>query len=172
MRMQGADFEALCSDIQINGLREPIVLHDGMILDGENRYRACQQVGVKPTFRTFDGGSIVAFVLSVNLRRRHMTTGQQSAIVASAQDWAKAQLRRSAIQLSRPKSATLHHWTRPPAEPTKQARFSARTRVLHGTARVSVEEAHHLRGKALMTCLRACSTRRTSRMTNVVAAPA
>lgn len=90
-RMQGADFEALCNDIQMNGLREPIVLHDGMILDGGNRYRACEQVGVKPTFKTFDGSSIVAFVLSVNLHRRHMTPGQQAAIVASAQDWAKAQ---------------------------------------------------------------------------------
>lgn len=90
-RMQGADFEALCNDIQTNGLREPIVLHDGMILDGGNRYRACEHVGITPTFKQFDGGSIVAFVLSANLHRRHMTPGQQAAIVASAQDWAKAQ---------------------------------------------------------------------------------
>ena len=90
-RMHGADFEALCNDIQTNGLREPIVLHDGMILDGGNRYRACEHVGITPTFKQFDGGSIVAFVLSANLHRRHMTPGQQAAIVASAQDWAKAQ---------------------------------------------------------------------------------
>lgn len=32
----------------------------------------------------------MSFVLSANLHRRHMTAGQQAAIVASAQDWAKA----------------------------------------------------------------------------------
>lgn len=91
-RLQGLDFDALCQDIKANGLREPIVLHDGMILDGGNRYRACMHVGVEPEFREFEGGSIVAYVLSANLHRRHMTPGQQAAIVASAQDWAKAQV--------------------------------------------------------------------------------
>lgn len=90
-RMVGAEFDALRDDIRANGLRQPIVLHDGRILDGGNRYRACIEAGVRPTFVEFAGGSIVAFVLSANLHRRHMTPGQQAAIVASAQDWAKAQ---------------------------------------------------------------------------------
>lgn len=64
-----------------------------MILDGGNRYRACIEAGVEPKFRKFDGASVVTFVLSANLHRRHMTPGQQAAIVASAQDWAKAQTR-------------------------------------------------------------------------------
>lgn len=89
-RLSGADFDALAADIKANGLREPITTHDGMILDGGNRYRACLAAGVKPTFAKFKGESLVAFVLSVNLHRRHMTPGQQAAIVASAQDWAKS----------------------------------------------------------------------------------
>lgn len=90
-RMVDDAFLALTKDIRENGLREPIVVHDGMILDGGNRYRACLQAGVEPTFREFDGDNLVTFVLSANLHRRHMTAGQQAAIVASAQDWAKAQ---------------------------------------------------------------------------------
>ncbi|RZI75184.1 MAG: S-adenosylmethionine-binding protein [Pseudomonas sp.] len=90
-RLDGADFDALCADIQANGQREPIVLIDGLVLDGGNRLRACLEVGVEPKFRNFDGDSIVAFVLSANLHRRHLTPGQQAAIVASAQDWANAQ---------------------------------------------------------------------------------
>jgi len=90
-RMSGADFAALRDDIKANGLRSAIVLHDGMILDGGNRYRACTEAGVEPKFTNFAGGNLVAFVLSVNLHRRHMTEGQQSAIVSSAQDWAQAQ---------------------------------------------------------------------------------
>lgn len=90
-RLSGAEFTTLCDDIKANGLRDPIVLHNKMILDGGNRYRACIEVGVKPRFRDFDGTNIVSFVLSANLHRRHLTPGQQAAIVASTQDWAKAQ---------------------------------------------------------------------------------
>lgn len=90
-RMSGGKFSALVEDIRANGLRTPITLHDGLILDGGNRYRACIEAGIEPTFAKFDGASLVGFVLSANLHRRHMTAGQQAAIVASAQDWAKAQ---------------------------------------------------------------------------------
>jgi hypothetical protein len=89
-RLSGSEFAALRDDIKANGLREPITLHDGMILDGGNRYRACAEAGIEPRFKTFDGGNIVSFVLSANLHRRHLTPGQQAAIVASAQDWAMA----------------------------------------------------------------------------------
>lgn len=90
-RMGDAEFDALVADIRANGLRDAITLHDGMILDGGNRYRACLAAGVEPTFRRFDGPSIVSYVLSANLHRRHLTPGQQAAIVASAKDWAQAQ---------------------------------------------------------------------------------
>lgn len=91
-RMAGAEFDALVADIAANGLQNPIVLFDGMVLDGGNRYRACQVADVEPRFAQFTGDSVVAFVLSANLHRRHMSPGQQAAIVASAQDWAKAQV--------------------------------------------------------------------------------
>jgi ParB-like chromosome segregation protein Spo0J len=87
--MGGPEFEALKADIAANGLRQRIVLHNDLILDGGNRYRACVEVGVKPQFKKFDGDNIVAFVLSANLHRRHMSAGQQAALVASAQDWDK-----------------------------------------------------------------------------------
>jgi hypothetical protein len=105
-RLNGAEFKTLCEDIRANGLRQPIVMHDGMILDGGNRYRACVEAGVKPTFAKFGGGNLVDFVLSANLHRRHMTPGQQAAIVASAQDWAKAQQRGGDRKSDQ--SATLH----------------------------------------------------------------
>jgi hypothetical protein len=91
-RLEGAEFEALRADIQANGLRQPIVLHQGLILDGGNRFRACVEAGVRPRFVEFSGeGGLAAFVLSANLHRRHMTPGQRAAIVASARDWEQAQ---------------------------------------------------------------------------------
>ena len=91
--MTGAEFAALRDDIKTNGLRQMIVLKDGMILDGGNRYRACLEAGVTPRFVDYIGENLAAYVLSVNLHRRHMTPGQQAVIVASAQDWARAQTR-------------------------------------------------------------------------------
>lgn len=105
-RLTGAEFDALRDDIKTNGLRQPIVLHAGMILDGGNRYRACVDAGIEPTFTEFAGGNLVSFVLSANLHRRHMSAGQQAAIVASAQDWAKAQKRGGDRKSDQ--SATLH----------------------------------------------------------------
>lgn len=90
-RMEGAEFAAFVQDIRTNGLREPIVVHDNFILDGGNRHRACLEAGIEPVFKQYEGDNIVSFVLSANMHRRHLTVGQQAAIVASAQDWAKAQ---------------------------------------------------------------------------------
>lgn len=90
-RMAGKNFEALVDDIKTNGLRQPITTFNGMILDGGNRYEACLAAGVKPTMTEYKGDNIVTFVMSANFHRRHMSTGQQAAIVASATDWARAQ---------------------------------------------------------------------------------
>lgn len=92
-RMIGEDFDALVADISANGLQSPIVLHDGMILDGGNRYRACQVANVEPRFQEFTGSDIVQYVLSVNLHRRHLAQGQIAVITSLAQDWNKAQPR-------------------------------------------------------------------------------
>jgi hypothetical protein len=90
-RLPEAEFGSLVADIKANGLSQPIVTHDGMILDGGNRYRACVAAGIVPDFVEFPGGNLVSFVLSANLHRRHLTAGQQAAIVSSCQDWATAQ---------------------------------------------------------------------------------
>lgn len=80
--LQGEEFEELKADIAANGLREPIWLHaDGRIIDGRNRHRACIETGTPPKFRTWDGvGSLVAFVVSLNLKRRHLTSSQRAMI--------------------------------------------------------------------------------------------
>lgn len=89
-RLNGEEFDALVADISANGLAEPITVHNGMILDGGNRYRACMEAGVDPVLVEFNGENIVQFVLSKNLHRRHLSAGQRAAIVASTQDWALA----------------------------------------------------------------------------------
>ena len=52
--MQPEEFQALKDSIDVNGLRESIVLFDGMILDGWHRYKACQDTGMEPAFVDLD----------------------------------------------------------------------------------------------------------------------
>ena len=70
--IEGAEFDELIADIKANGLLEPIVVHEEMILDGRNRYRACLAAGVEPTLTPFRGDDPVAFVISANLRLPHL----------------------------------------------------------------------------------------------------
>ena len=81
-QMNGADFEALKTDIVTNGLREGIVIYDDQILDGRHRYRACLEAGIAPTFRQYKGDNPVAFVLSMNLHRRHLSSSERAMIAA------------------------------------------------------------------------------------------
>ena len=48
--IEGDDFDNLVRDISANGLHNPIVLYEDKILDGRNRYRACELAGVDPQF--------------------------------------------------------------------------------------------------------------------------
>lgn len=75
----------LTADIKKNGLVHPIVLFREQILDGRNRYLACQSAKVQPRFEIWSGdGSPTEWVLSVNLHRRHLTPSQKGCIAHDA----------------------------------------------------------------------------------------
>ena len=83
--MTGAAFDALCADIKAKGVRVPIVVHpDGRILDGRNRQRACDALGVVAPQETWAGaaGTEVSYVLSLNLARRHLDESQRAMVAA------------------------------------------------------------------------------------------
>ncbi|HMN10864.1 MAG TPA: ParB/RepB/Spo0J family partition protein [Bellilinea sp.] len=70
----------LTEDIRSNGLIEPIVLYEGKVLDGRNRYLACREANVEPRFVQYDGHDPLGFVVSKNLHRRHLTSSQLAVI--------------------------------------------------------------------------------------------
>jgi hypothetical protein len=81
--LYGADYEDLKSDIRTNGLREPLWTYQGQVIDGRNRARVCEDLGIDPATREWDGqGSLVAFIVSLNLHRRHLTSSQRAAVAA------------------------------------------------------------------------------------------
>lgn len=113
--IEGQDFEELVRDIQVHGLREPIVLFAGKILDGRNRYRACVAAKVLPEsldeltvtqlkhikhFTPIGGphpsqDELLDFVLSKNLHRRHMTASQRAMAMAEYEHYRHGGARRA-----------------------------------------------------------------------------
>jgi site-specific DNA-methyltransferase (adenine-specific) len=79
--MSDEEYRQLVLDIKENGLREAIWVHQGKIIDGRNRYRACIELGIEPCYREWNGnGSLVQFVVSLNLHRRHLTSSQKAVV--------------------------------------------------------------------------------------------
>lgn len=69
----------LQEDIKKHGLREPITLCDGMILDGRNRYKACMELGITPETRIYEGNPW-DFTWSCNGQRRDLDADQRYLI--------------------------------------------------------------------------------------------
>lgn len=77
------ELRKLADDIKAHGLREPITLYRGEILDGRNRLKACGMAGVVPRFETVtlaEGDSPTLWVVSKNLFRRHLKPGEQAKV--------------------------------------------------------------------------------------------
>jgi ParB-like chromosome segregation protein Spo0J len=79
------ELKDLAADITERGLLQPIVLDkDGCLLDGRNRYAACQLAGIEPTFTTYDGDDPEGYALAVNAQRRDLTKSQRAMVAARA----------------------------------------------------------------------------------------
>lgn len=75
------DLQLLADSIKADGLQHQIVTFENKILDGRNRYRACQLAGVDPTFKPWMGTATEAidFVWRENRLRRQLTSEQIAA---------------------------------------------------------------------------------------------
>lgn len=80
--IEGDDFDNLCDDIRSAGLRQNIMIFEGKILDGRNRYRACLRTGEKPRFVDYLGDDPFGYVAAQNLLRRHLSPPQRAIIAA------------------------------------------------------------------------------------------
>jgi ParB-like chromosome segregation protein Spo0J len=76
------ELQALADDIKENGQKNPIWLCDDKILDGRNRYQACELAGVEPDFVAYEGSDPLGHVISHNLRQRHLSASQRAMIAA------------------------------------------------------------------------------------------
>jgi 16S rRNA G966 N2-methylase RsmD len=82
--MANGEYQAFVADLRANGQREPIWTYKGQILDGRNRFRACTELGIRPLTTEYQGdeASLTAFVISLNLHRRHLNASQRALVAA------------------------------------------------------------------------------------------
>ena len=80
--LEGAEFDALVEDIREYGQLESIWIHNRKALDGRNRYRACEKLGLDCDVQEWEGDDPLAFVISLNLKRRHLNESQRAMVAA------------------------------------------------------------------------------------------
>lgn len=82
--MSPREYLALRDNIQQFGQREPVWTWRGQIIDGRHRQRACTELGISLLTREYAGdeASLVPFVVSLNLHRRHLDESQRAMVAA------------------------------------------------------------------------------------------
>jgi hypothetical protein len=83
--IEGDELDQLVSSIrESHGPREPIILYEDKILDGRNRARACEALGIEPSYRLLRqcDGDPLTFVVDKNLHRRHLDDRQRASVAA------------------------------------------------------------------------------------------
>lgn len=83
--MQGAAYEALKASIKTQGQIVPATLWrapsgETLMLDGRNRAKACDDLGIAPRFEWYEGDDPWEHAWEVNAKRRHMEPGQLVAL--------------------------------------------------------------------------------------------
>jgi hypothetical protein len=78
--LSARDYAALREDIRQHGVKVPILVHGGEILDGRHRYRACRELGQRCPAVEWNGSHPWLEVQSRNLLRRHLAKEQVCAI--------------------------------------------------------------------------------------------
>ena len=90
--MSDEDIDALARSIREQGLRQPIILtEDGQLLDGRNRVAACSRAGVPPRHEVYRGDDPVAYVMALNMDRRHLNEGQKAMLARKIQPMYEAE---------------------------------------------------------------------------------
>lgn len=78
--LEGEAFWSLVEDVRANGVHEPIVMFEGKVLDGRNRYLAARECGQPYPLVEYTGSDALAYVISLNLKRRHLNESQRAMV--------------------------------------------------------------------------------------------
>jgi hypothetical protein len=99
-QMTDEEFATLRADIRAHGVQVAVTLYEGKVLDGRHRLRAVRELRDNDGFQValptqeFIGNDTEAlhYVVSTNLHRRHLTTGQKALLAAELQKQLQAKI--------------------------------------------------------------------------------
>ena len=79
--MSPKEYSSLVASIRVEGLRVPIAVWRGEVIDGRHRLAACAEAGVEPRFEILpDETDPVHYLLSMNAARRHQDPSQRAVV--------------------------------------------------------------------------------------------
>ena len=95
------EYANLRADIEAHGVRFPVVVCGRWLVDGRTRLRACRDLDIEPPVRELDEGTdVVEWIVSANVRRRHLSTSQRAVLAAQLADGEGVTLDDAASSLS------------------------------------------------------------------------
>ena len=100
-KISKAELELLADDIRINGQRERIRLLNGKILDGRNRWDACELAGIAPKSEEIVTDQPLAYVHSYNFNHRHLTPSQRAMVAAKELEYLKRYPKEKGLEYNR-----------------------------------------------------------------------
>jgi len=109
--MNDEEFAQLKTSIKQNGYDKshPIWLYQNQVLDGRNKLKACEELGVKAVYKEYVGDNPFQFVVQENLHRRHLTAGQRAIVaIEIKQIFEKDAKKRMISGVKQDPSANLH----------------------------------------------------------------
>ena len=63
-----------------------MMMASSVLLEGRNRALACERVGVPIATRIYDGPNTLTFVVSENVKRRHLAVGQRAFLALAVEE--------------------------------------------------------------------------------------
>jgi len=139
--MTPEEFNDLKEDIKQNSQLNPIITYEGAVIDGKNRLKALTELKIDPIFQEFEGDpeKLLDYVISQNLKRRHLNSSQRAVVAQKSLKLLKAQAKKRQGQRNdlKPEDAP------PPVRPSAETAAD-----MYGTNRKYVNDVQKIQEKA------------------------
>lgn len=101
--MTDGEFSALVEDIRQHGQKEPVLMFEGLVVDGRHRWSACAVLCIEPQSMEWSGDeeALIRHIVSTNLHRRHLSPTDRALLAVSYANLPRGTNRHSVLDPSR-----------------------------------------------------------------------
>ena len=142
-----ADTAELSDSIEANGVRQPITLYEGKVLDGRNRYDVAMALGIECPAIEYTGDDPVQLVIDQNAKRRHITKIEVAKAVVRMHEWRDG----GRPSLEEPKKGCHGGTVSPASEPKTKKQLAEQAEVSEATISRAKRDVREERGETLET---------------------